>query len=64
MRVRISPGIVAIALALDGSVVARADVNPGDVITAAEAEKVRGLIPDALYPFAVQDFADLPEEAL
>ena len=39
-----------------------ADVAPGDVITAAEAERVRGLIPEALYPYAVQDFADLRME--
>jgi hypothetical protein len=38
---------------------ARADVSPGDVITAANKEKVRGLIPDEFYTYAIQNFPDL-----
>jgi hypothetical protein len=38
---------------------ARADVAPGDVITAANKEKVRGLIPEEIYAYAVEDFPDL-----
>jgi len=33
-----------------------ADVSPGDVVTQANKEKVRGLIPDEIYPFVVGDF--------
>jgi hypothetical protein len=57
----------AIALALTlagGSAPARADSEPmsGDVITAADAGRLRGWIPDEIYPFAVQDFSDLRME--
>lgn len=63
MAARVSPVIAALALVLVGQL-SRADEGPmpGDVITAAESERVRGLIPDALYPFAIQDFADLRME--
>ena len=47
----------AVALLLAGGV--QADVEPGDVITAANKEKVKGLIPDELYPFVVDDFDDV-----
>lgn len=66
MRPNVSWTIAAMALALVGQPlhVARAEDEPmpGDVITAAEAERVRGVIPDALYPFAIQGFADLRME--
>ncbi|HTO68618.1 MAG TPA: DUF1329 domain-containing protein [Casimicrobiaceae bacterium] len=38
---------------------ARADVSPGDVITAANKEKVRGLVPDEFYTYAIENFPDL-----
>ena len=37
----------------------RADVAPGDVITAANKEKVRGLVPDEFYTYAIESFPDL-----
>jgi len=40
--------VVAISLILAGG--AQADAQPGDVITAANKEKVKGLIPDELRP--------------
>jgi len=36
-----------------------ADVSPGDVITAANRERVRGLIPDEIYRLVVESYADL-----
>jgi len=39
--------------------VARADVAPGDSITPANKDKVKGLIPDELYPFLVENFDGL-----
>ncbi len=36
-----------------------ADVVPGDVITAVNKDKVKGLIPDELYPFVIQNFPGL-----
>jgi uncharacterized protein DUF1329 len=38
---------------------ARADVVAGDVITAANKEKVKGLVPDEFYTYAIEDFPDL-----
>jgi uncharacterized protein DUF1329 len=38
---------------------ARADVQAGDVITAANKEKVRGLVPDEFYSYAIANFPDL-----
>ncbi len=35
------------------------DVAPGDKITAQNKEKVKGLIPDELYPFVAESFPDL-----
>ena len=51
--------VIAAAVALSAAGAVQADVVPGDVITAANKEKVRGLIPDEIYPFMVEDFADL-----
>jgi hypothetical protein len=51
--------VIAAAVALSAAGAVQADVVPGDVITATNKEKVRGLIPDELYPFVVEDFADL-----
>jgi hypothetical protein len=48
-----------LASALAASSPAPADVVPGDVITAANHEKVRELIPSEVYEFAVADFPDL-----
>ena len=39
--------------------IAVADVKPGDVVTAANKEKVHGLIPDEIYAYAVEGFPDL-----
>jgi hypothetical protein len=36
-----------------------ADVVPGDVITAANKEKVKGLLPDGYIPFVVDNFEEL-----
>jgi len=38
---------------------ARAEVQVGDTITAANKEKVRGLVPDEFYTYAIEDFPDL-----
>jgi hypothetical protein len=38
------------------------DVVPGDVITATNREKVRGLIPDEIYPFVIEGFDGLRME--
>jgi hypothetical protein len=50
---------LAIALAFAGAGGASADVQPGDVITAANKEAVRGLLPAEFYSYAVEDFPDL-----
>ena len=42
-----------------GAAAAHADVQVGDVITAANKEKVRGLVPDEFYSYAIEDFPDL-----
>jgi len=47
----------AVSLILAGAV--QADVAPGDVVTAANADKIKGLIPDELFPFVAADFSDL-----
>ena len=50
----------AIALAVGASgEKARADVAPGDEITAANKDKVKGLIPDELYPYVIENFDGL-----
>jgi hypothetical protein len=36
-----------------------ADVAPGDVVTPVNLEQVRGLIPDELFPYVVENFDDL-----
>jgi hypothetical protein len=36
-----------------------ADVKPGDTVTAANAQQVRGLVPDELAPFTIENFPDL-----
>jgi hypothetical protein len=36
-----------------------ADVKPGDVVTAANAQAVRGLVPDELAPFTIENFPEL-----
>jgi hypothetical protein len=37
----------------------QADVKPGDVVTAANKESVRGLVPDEFYTYAIESFPDL-----
>jgi hypothetical protein len=51
--------VVAALVLVSYSRTAAADTSPGDVITAANRERVRGLIPDEVYPFAVENFSDL-----
>ena len=41
---------------------AGADVEPGDVVTAANREQVRELVPPEVYPFAIESFPDLRME--
>jgi hypothetical protein len=41
---------------------AAADVAPGDVVTAQNRERVRGLIPDEVYALVVEGFPDLRME--
>lgn len=36
-----------------------ADVNPGDVVSAANAERVRGLVPEELAPYTIENFPEL-----
>ena len=52
-------GLAAIVLALLAAAPARADVKPGDVITAANQELVKGLVPDEFYRYAIEGFPDL-----
>jgi hypothetical protein len=47
----------AITVMLAGGV--QADAAPGDVITTANKEKAKGLVPDELYPFVVDGFDDV-----
>jgi len=54
---RSSLALAALALALAPA--ARADVSPGDVISAANKEKVRGLVPAEFYTYAIENFPDL-----
>ena len=36
---------------------AYADVSPGDKITGANKDQIKGLIPDELFPFVAESFA-------
>jgi hypothetical protein len=51
--------VLASACALLLAGLAQADVAPGDTVTAANKEKVKGLVPDELYPFVIDGFDDL-----
>ena len=65
MAIQLFSALAVLAFVLGGQLqpaLAQEGPKPGDVITAAEAERVRGLIPDALYPYGIQDFADLRME--
>jgi hypothetical protein len=53
---RVAGAAAALTWAGTGSV--QADVAPGDTITAKSSDAVRGLIPDELFPFVVENFAD------
>jgi len=55
--VHLSSILVACAAAFAGA--ASGDVAPGEVVTAANREQVRGLIPEEVYALALADFADL-----
>lgn len=63
---RAADGARGLALVLTGILVwagsAQADVSPGDVVTAANKEKVRGLIPDEMFPFVIDGFDELKME--
>jgi hypothetical protein len=52
-------GIAALGSALLAATSALAEVQPGDVITPANKDKLRGLIPDELVPFVVDGFDNL-----
>ncbi len=54
--------VVATVVALIFAGVSLADVEPGDKITSQNKEKVKGLIPDELYPFVAESFTDLDME--
>jgi len=51
-------GLLALAFTLLATT-GRADVQVGDVITAANKEQVRGLVPDEFYAYAIENFPDL-----
>ena len=63
MRSSIDPNrlwaVVAAFVALIFAGAVSAEVEPGDKVTAQTKEKVKGLIPDELYPFVAESFADL-----
>ncbi|MDJ0851751.1 MAG: DUF1329 domain-containing protein [Myxococcota bacterium] len=52
-------GLSALCLGLLLAPAAGADVEPGDTVTFANREQVRGLIPDELFPFVADDFPEL-----
>lgn len=54
----ISAVLIGLALAAPAGL-GRADTKPGDVITAANAERVRGLVPEELLPFTIESFPKL-----
>ena len=49
-------GGVALGLVASG---VHADVTPDQVVTAAQKESIRGLIPDEIYPYVAEDYEDL-----
>ena len=51
--------VAAAAAALIFAGVSQADVQPGDKITSANKDKIKGMIPDELYPFVAESFPDL-----
>ena len=53
--IRISALLALVATPL----VSSADVKPGDVVTAANAQIVRDLVPDELVPFTIESFPEL-----
>ena len=58
----VSRGLAALALVLAAGLCApraRADVSPGDVITAANKDAVRDLVPAEFYTYAIENFPDL-----
>ncbi|MDJ0851380.1 MAG: DUF1329 domain-containing protein [Myxococcota bacterium] len=61
---RCSLGIVIFSLLAlpPGAVDSTADVEPGEVITSTTREKLRGLVPDEVYAFAIEGFEDLSME--
>ena len=56
MRLRLTAALAGLALL--GALPVSADVQPGDVITQENVEKIRGLIPEEYWPYAVEGFAD------
>jgi hypothetical protein len=50
---------MAVSMVVSGARVAGSDVTAGDVVTPENREAVRGLIPDEIFPFAVEDFRGL-----
>jgi len=59
LRLRAAAFAALVAGAVAFAPAARAEVTPGDVITAANKEKVKGLVPDEFYRYAIESFPDL-----
>lgn len=53
---------LAVVSALTAPLEALGNVQPGERLTAADAEKLRGLIPEEVFPHTVQGFEDLSME--
>jgi hypothetical protein len=51
--------VIALLAVTGLAAASHADVKPGDVVTAKNAQQVRGLIPDELVPFTIENFPDL-----
>jgi hypothetical protein len=49
---------LVVSVAFASAVSARADVTPGTTITSANASAAKGLIPDELVPFVVENYPD------
>ncbi len=59
MARKILTGMVAPLMLLSLGSLSAADVQPGDIVTAENREKLRGLVPEELYPFTVENFPEL-----
>ena len=57
MRRRTLPMLLLALIAISGA--SFADVKPGDVVTAANAQQVRGLVPEEVAPYTIENFPEL-----